>query len=200
MPKTKDPKLEEDRRNQIMMAAYHLLVSGSVQNLTLDKVAKASGISKGLVSYYFRGKDRLVTDTMAHILMAQKRALLELAHQDQPIEKRVRALIERALPSRSEVQNITKFLMETWSFAKNNPKTSRTVRDNLAEYRSICSEIIQLGIDEGYLKNIDAKVFSLMIYSLFDGLALQITLDPELDVTTIQNTVFDFIERFFKGR
>lgn len=199
MAKKKDPALEAERKHQIMLAAYQLLVEGSVQALTLDRVARASGISKGLVSYYFKGKERLVTETMHFILMEQKRRLLALAHQDKPVQGRVRELIAAALPSRGEVSDITSFLMETWSFAKNNPRTGRVVRGNYAEFRALCEELIALGIAAGYFKNINPKMFSLMIYSLFDGLALQITLDPSLNVVSIQEALFDFIERHLRA-
>ncbi len=83
MAKKKDIFLEQQRKNQIIFSTYKFLVEDSVANLTLDRIASACKISKGLVSYYFKNKDNLILETMTFIMGQEKQKLLKLKAQVQ---------------------------------------------------------------------------------------------------------------------
>ncbi len=61
MKKTERP-LESIRKEQIFAGALQVISKNGTKNVTLDLVAKASGLSKGGVTYYYSSKDELFKD------------------------------------------------------------------------------------------------------------------------------------------
>jgi TetR/AcrR family transcriptional regulator, fatty acid metabolism regulator protein len=53
-----------DRRVDLIRAAYRLFGEKGVHRISLDEIAAAAGLSKGLVLYYFKTKENLVLATM----------------------------------------------------------------------------------------------------------------------------------------
>lgn len=196
MAKKKDIFLEQQRKNQIIFSTYKFLVEDSVANLTLDRIASACKISKGLVSYYFKNKDNLILETMTFMMGQEKQKLLSLAYLDQPVKSRVKSLIKSAIPSREEVENMAHFLMEVWSFAKNSKSSKTLLQESFKGIRMICKSIIDIGIDVGYFKKTDSNSMALILQSLFDGLMIQIAVDPTLDVDKVTQITFEFIDKY----
>ena len=54
--------LESIRKEQIFEGALRVISQNGTKNVTLDLVAKASGLSKGGVTYYYSSKDELFKD------------------------------------------------------------------------------------------------------------------------------------------
>lgn len=55
--------MEPIRRNQVMEAVLGIIASEGMDGVTLDKAAKAAGVSKGVVSYYFANKESLMQES-----------------------------------------------------------------------------------------------------------------------------------------
>ncbi|MCC5709552.1 TetR family transcriptional regulator, partial [Klebsiella pneumoniae] len=52
--------IEEARRAQIIEAAIEPLAASGYADASLARIAQRVGISKGVISYHFRGKDELI--------------------------------------------------------------------------------------------------------------------------------------------
>lgn len=57
----------EIRRQELIEAAYQLLITEGLQSLTVEKVARAAGASKGIVHHYFRDKLQLIEAALVHL-------------------------------------------------------------------------------------------------------------------------------------
>jgi len=82
----------EERRHQIMDAVVDLTVSGGLQAATFRTISDHAGVSVRLVQYYFGNKDRLLTETLAHVGRGAVERIshaLDTVDRDQP-----RAVIE----------------------------------------------------------------------------------------------------------
>ena len=73
-----DPRLVEERRGQIVRAAVKLFSEEGYYTTTFQQIAKAAGVSTGLIYQYFRDKDdilfltlKLVLDTYEHDIPPQ---------------------------------------------------------------------------------------------------------------------------------
>jgi len=66
MPRTPEQyqKIREEKRKQIMEAALELFSNEGYHGTSISKIAKAAGISKGLLYNYFKSKEELVTSIM----------------------------------------------------------------------------------------------------------------------------------------
>lgn len=55
-------KIREDRKELILNAALELFARQGISHTTIDQIAKASGISKGLLYHYFTSKEALLEE------------------------------------------------------------------------------------------------------------------------------------------
>ncbi len=195
MVKTKNPELEKRRRTQIMESVCRLLAEGSHRALTLRAVADDAGVSKGMVTYYFDSKDQLIAEAITHFLDQQLGLVRGIIRVEAPIQERMRMLIDTALPERDVLEWRLRFQIEVWSFAKGLPETLDSVRAQYVEFRRDCEEMLQAGIDEGYVTVKDAQWIYLLLYSVVDGLGFQLVLDPELDVSAVRERVIALFDQ-----
>jgi len=64
--KTKRVSVKSIRKEEIMNAALTALSERGSANVTLDDIAKASGFSKGGITYYYSSKEALIRDVFEH--------------------------------------------------------------------------------------------------------------------------------------
>ena len=64
------PVATEDRRSEILGAAYRVMAREGVHRTPLDRIADEAGVSKGLLLYYFETKDALALAAMGWVLAA----------------------------------------------------------------------------------------------------------------------------------
>ncbi len=195
MARKRDPELEKQRRAQIMRTVFGLLVEGSHRALTLDAVAREAGISKGVVTYWFKSKDALIVSTIRHFIDVQMALLEAVMRSPRDARERLRLMVEAAFPSREEVERQLRFQVEVWSFAKGRPEALDAVRESYRAQRAALLELLQAGTTEGYVTNPDVDDLQLLIQALTDGMSLQIALDPELDIDAIKGRLLDLIDR-----
>lgn len=62
--------IEEARRRQIIAAAVEVLADEGYGRATLARIARQAGISKGVISYHFAGKDDLMRQVVINLFVA----------------------------------------------------------------------------------------------------------------------------------
>ena len=197
MANKKNPQLEEHRKIQIIVAVFKLLGQDSYRNMSLEKVARESGISKGLVSYYFKGKEALILETMRFVDSNIMSQLLGIAMEDAPASVRVEKFIDTLFPSREDVEQWLRFHAEVWSFAKSSPSHLKQVRLFYEDIRKICLRMSQKAKEEGFLKNKDPKKFDHLINALIEGYFLQVFFWPTLSIEEVKEQINEVIEMYF---
>lgn len=195
MARTRDPELEQQRRVQIMRTVYGLLIEGSHRALTLDAVAREAGVSKGVVTYWFKSKDALIVATIRHFIDVQMALLRAVMQSPRDARERLRLMVDAAFPSREEVERQLRFQVEVWSFAKGQPEALEAVRDSYHALRDALAELLRAGAAEGYVVNPDVDDLQRLLQALTDGMAFQLALDPELDISAVKRRLLDLIDR-----
>jgi AcrR family transcriptional regulator len=180
--KTKNRELEQQRRGEILEAAVSLLAQGSHRDVTLDRIARELGVSKGLVTYYFKSKDELITAAIERHLERQELALRALASDSQaPVLERLERLLLVAVPERERAERELGFLVEVWSYAKARPHAMEVVRRAYLRFRAHCEEMLASELSAG-----DAAWVNLVLNALVDGMSMQLAVDPALPADEIR--------------
>lgn len=68
--------INELRRQQLISATLAVIERGGMQSATVGEICRESGLSVGIVSHYFRGKQGLLEATMRYLLQALRRDLM----------------------------------------------------------------------------------------------------------------------------
>ncbi len=141
-------------------------------SVTMDEIAKKSGVSKGTVFYYFESKELLaveVIETTFEKLLSQVAARVNSLSS--PHEKFKHFVKELVIAARS-YQGLTKFLLQVLNRVDENNK-KRIFERACVPYISTCDQILrEMKADNTYLK-------SLLLVSLFDGLGLVFFLEGD---------------------
>lgn len=88
-----DPKLVEERRGQIVRAAIKLFSEDGYYTTTIQQIARAAGVSTGLIYQYFRDKDDILFLTLRLVLDNYENEIpLQLEGVKHPVERLCRAI------------------------------------------------------------------------------------------------------------
>jgi AcrR family transcriptional regulator len=196
MAKTRNPALEAERKAHILATAHGLLASTSHRELTLDAIAKAAGVSKGMLTYYFASKDEIVVETIGRFLDLHQQALASIVHDERvKPRERLAQLIDAALPGREAIEQNLRFFVEIWSYAKTRPEVMDAVRRTYLAFRAECERIVALGVEQGYVTAADVDFIHIALHALLDGMSFQLMLDPELDVGVLRDKLLRLADR-----
>ena len=200
MARTKDPALEAARRQQVVEAVIALLSDSSWRTLTLDRVAERAGVSKGVVSYWFAGKDALVLAAVQtyHQQAAQRYVGIVMDSEATAHERLVR-LVHAAFPSQAEVEREVRFQLEVLSYAKDKPAVAAEVRGAYEAFRLACEALLQIGVAEGYVDADNADGLYRYIHAIIDGLSIHAAFDPDVDMAALRQRLVALLERWFRG-
>lgn len=80
--------IEDKRKKQIYDGALAMISQKGTAKTTLDQVAKAAGLSKGAITYYYASKDELFVDifnTFFHSIFEKAEVLM--SREQTPVEK-----------------------------------------------------------------------------------------------------------------
>jgi len=84
----KRASLKDIRKEEIMQAALTVLSERGSANVTLDDIAKASGFSKGGITYYYSSKEALIKDVFEYFFEdVYKKAYEMMAKEKDPLGK-----------------------------------------------------------------------------------------------------------------
>ena len=86
--------IETARRAQIIECAILTIAELGYAQASLAKIAKRAGISAGVISYYFAGKDDLIAEVTAHVYAAGGIFIRGRLAPDQTARATLRAFIE----------------------------------------------------------------------------------------------------------
>lgn len=191
MARTKDPKLEQRRREQIMTTARELLTEGSFATLTLSSVARRAGLSKGLLTYYFGSKEQLVVETIRAYHAEQSALMRGFMHLPMPASTKLRLMVDATLPSQESVVDELRFQVEVWSFAKAHPEALDAVKQSYFEFRRACEQLLDDGIAEGTVHVEDTAFTYRVLHGLIDGLSFQLVVEPDVDMVELRDRTYD---------
>lgn len=194
MARTKDAKLEQRRRAQIMRTTRELLTSSGYEALTLARVAEDAGVSKGLLTYYFGSKDELVVQTIRDYHAEQEQLLVGLVALPLPADAKLRLVVDAMLPSQQSVLDELKFQIDVWSFAKTRPEALDAVKSSYRQFRHACEQLLEQGIADGSLM-VQNKGFTYrVIQALIDGLSFQLAVESDVDMVALRNDTLNLFQ------
>ena len=178
--RTANPELQEQRRRQILRAAGQCFAEKGFHQASMAEIAKAAGLSMGLLYRYFANKDALVM-AFAELSRANSVALFEsLAASTDP--KRDLAGIVDALLGEALDPALLRLQMEVMAEACRNDALMAALRREDALARGALLESIEALRKRGLAKPaVPAPALVELLNALFEGLTVRLALQPDLD-------------------
>ncbi len=168
------------RKQQLIAAAIECLAEGGLAAFTIDRICRKAGISRGLISHYFKGKNALLIaayDVMTGNLDAMAASGLALARFDPAAA--LRDTIEANFAEASFNKNELKAWLAVWGEVATNAELKAVHRKRYAAYHSSLTAAIA-GLAQRRERKVDAERLAKMFIALVDGLWLEWCLDVRL--------------------
>ncbi len=167
---------QDSRRAQMLSAALEVIVERGFPDTRIADVAERADVSPALVIYYFKTKDRLLTEA---IRLAEDSWYAEGARRMAALPSAAMRLEEVVAMSclddgGGETWSIW---LDLWAAALRHPEV-RQVREQFDEqWRETIRSIVREGLAAGEFEPVDASDFAVGFSALLDGLAIQIALE-----------------------
>ena len=192
---------KKKKRSEIRDAALEIFARKGFENTTVQEIADKANISKGTIYLYFKTKEDILDAASQEILQQLEEDILGAAEGlTDPFDK-LSALISEALNITPEFEQIFTVHMEIRLFHLRNKayeKVIRHLKRTLAKFRTIVSEIIEQGRNQGVFRiDVDAEALAICLLGIVDGIVMQYLHDKS--DFSIQDVRDEFLKNFFNG-
>lgn len=179
MQEKKTNDISEMRRAQLVKAAYKVVSRKGYYNFTIKDIAKESGLSSGLVHYYFKDKQDLLLNLLKEINLNIKSYLNnELVKSQDPLDKLI-AYIDQAFGLVEKEKEYFHVIIDFWTQVNHNPRMRQANSRLLQSYRDECAAILEEGIAADVFREVDVAFTATSIVSVIQGTIIQYVLDNE---------------------
>ncbi|KXS39473.1 MAG: TetR/AcrR family transcriptional regulator, transcriptional repressor of bet protein [Halomonadaceae bacterium T82-2] len=184
--------MEPIRRRQLINATMQAIDDVGLADATVARIARQAGVSAGIISHYFGGKDGLLEATMRQILydlgtaVATRRARLA----DNTPAAHLRAIIDGNFDRSQVSQSVMKTWLAFWASSMHKHDLQRLQRVNDRRlYSNLCCQFRRC------LPRAEARRAARGLAAMIDGLWLRGALAPEgLDVDRARQLAYDYLE------
>ncbi len=196
MPGEKIP--EAERRAQLLEAARDLAVERGLAGVRMADVAKAAGVSKGLVFFHFENKDGLRLALLDRLLAGTVIPYsLPAPAPGQGAKEVVLAFLLEELRQIPERAGDFALFMEYWTIGLHAPAVRERLDRAIEAYRLALEPLARAVIAEegGRLANVDPRDLSSAALALVEGAVLQAVVRPaDFDADRLFDAIVALVE------
>jgi TetR/AcrR family transcriptional regulator, transcriptional repressor of bet genes len=172
---------EEERRDQILRAAFDVACGDGIGGLTVRAVAVAAGVSHALVLFHFGRKERLVHDLLewvidATIVLRISEDVARFPHA----RDRLHALLQQEMARLSRQPEHTRLFLEYWALGARKEAIRSRIGGELERYRAAFRAIMEemLAAEPAAFAGATAEGLAAVAVSWIHGCAVQAVIDP----------------------
>jgi len=190
--------MEPIRRQQLIKATMEAIDEVGLAEATVIQIARRAGVSAGIISHYFGGKNGLLEATMRQILtdlnsaVAARRQALE----DDTPRAHIGAIIEGNFDRTQVTGPAAKTWLAFWASSMHKPALARLQQVNDRRlYANLCHQFRRL------MPRDEARACARALAALIDGLWLRGALTLEgLDSDEARRLARDYLNRLIDTR
>ena len=167
-----------ETRDNILTAAVEQFAQSGYEATSVAQVCQAAGVSKGAFYHHFPSKQALFINLLDRWLDLLDEQFALARFQTSSVPEALTLMTElTGEVYRAAGGNLPMFL-EFWNQAQHNPEIWQSVINPYRRYQRYFAGMIEEGIAEGSLKEVDPQMTAQVMVALAVGLLLQGTLDP----------------------
>lgn len=168
--------MEPIRRHQLIHATMTAIDEVGLAETTVMRIARHAGVSAGIISHYFGGKDGLLEATMRQILTDLSEAVAVRRHglEDDSPRAHIGAIIEGNFDRTQVTGPAAKTWLAFWASSMHKPMLQRLQNVNDRRlYSNLCHQFRRV------MSSAEARNAARGLAAMIDGLWLRGALTPE---------------------
>lgn len=179
-----------DTYDRFMRATYRVLSEEGYSGLSMRAIAAESGMSRGLVHYYFDSKQDLVTSLLEYLIERFGAYASALSARDP--RARLDALLDWIAFGPEDGEAYFLAVFELRAQAPYDEELRAILTQNYRRAVEACAEAIREGVESGVFRDVDPRRTAVLLVNAVDGAR---NADLTLDVTDARATVMAGLER-----
>lgn len=117
--------MEPIRRQQLIDATLDSVAEIGLQATTINSISQRAGLSSGIISHYFGGKQGLIEATVRYLLTNLKTSLLDKTSQSECASQRLYSIVAANFSIVQKQTNVTKTWLSFWAQSMHDEKMQR---------------------------------------------------------------------------
>jgi AcrR family transcriptional regulator len=171
------------RRAQFVAAAIDTIAEVGYAQASLARIAERVGVSKGVISYHFAGKDELVREVIADVVARGGAFIADRAMGEPTASGRLRGWIESNLRFMAAHRNEMVAFSEIAAGSRGDAGVSAAVAALSADVTVALRDMIADGQASGELRqDFDPQAVAIAIMAIVDAVPPRMVRDPGFDV------------------
>ncbi|TMR93819.1 TetR/AcrR family transcriptional regulator [Nonomuraea basaltis] len=187
--------IEKARRAQIIASAIEVLAESGFANASLATIAKHAGISKGVISYHFAGKDELMEEVVNEVYTNITQYVLAkmegLATAKQLLRTHILSVAEQMRGHRSRLLALGE-IVHNLRTPEGKPRYGAHTNEEL--YQAL-EHIYRFGQGNGEFRDFDLRVMAITHQAAIDAMFAYWAVRPEHDLNAHARELADVFER-----
>jgi len=188
--------LTEERRKQITDALFNCLADSGHETVTIKDIAGRAGLHYGVIHYYFKSKDQIVSAMADSIISKYERLLLLQIQPARCAAEKISLALDFLVDEFIFKRRLNRVFYNLVQMAFERPSVRDALRRQLRAYRGHITEAVNEGIASGEFRAANGDDSAVLMVALIEGMALQWVIDPKkLDRTQVHQTIRNAIDR-----
>ncbi len=193
---TKPTFIETARRQQIVETAIQTIATEGFGQASLAQIARKAGISKGVISYHFAGKEALIEEILQNLLERPAAFIKERVDRHEGSLDRLRAYVEANFDFMKANREHYVALVDLWGRRGSSGDAGQFNSEAYEPSRHYLANLLETGRARGEIRELPARTTASLIQAAIDGVMLQWVFDEHaVDFDACRDEVLDMITR-----
>lgn len=175
------PKGKEEKAEKMMQATLTVLSKKGYESTTINDIADAAKVSRGLLHYYFKDKEDMVSKALAFgfgPMWDSSVGSLSSARSPEELVDGMIAILKRNV---QQDPDFTALLFEMWVSSRRSTKIEKVFTEGLEEAIKRLKTLFEFASSVGVIKVDSSETEGIvrMLFAMYQGMAIQLLLNPE---------------------
>ena len=166
------PDVSEERKTQILTAATKVFTKHGFSGARMDDIVAESGLSKGAIYWYFDSKDSIIISILDQFFNWETAHLRELLEKEVSAQKKLEIFVETTIKDLEKIKPLMPILFDFWSLSVRKKTVNQAIKRYYQNFLDLIEPIIQQGIDQGELRQINVSETAIALGAIFEGTIL----------------------------
>jgi len=190
-----DKNVMTDRHAAILQTAERLFGEKGFRGVSIEEIAKAAGVSKGLVLYHFTSKKALLEHVLRDGITTILTGIDTSIQSGKLVRTKLRAVVEVHL----SMLNSRPYLLRIAFFEGIFGEEIKDIVGAFSEEILVKIDgLVQEGIAKGEFKPGDSRIAAIMLLGMIIGLTLQATIQQQ-PLLSVGQMADEITELFYQG-
>jgi AcrR family transcriptional regulator len=188
------------RRAQFVAAAIDTIAEVGYAHASLGRIAERVGVSKGVISYHFAGKDELVREVIAGVVAKGGEFICERPMTEATAPGRLRAWIESNLEFMAAHRREMMAFFEIMVGSRGDAAVSAAVAELNTGAAAGIQDMLAAGQASGELRaDFDPQAVATAIMAIVDAVPPRMVRDPGFDVARYGREIAGLFDAATRG-